>query len=233
MRLKWFTAFIIGFIFQALEIKAQKHEKNGWLFILHKQKLAKRINLLTDVQVRSADNLDYVATLLLRSAASYQFNKHHAGALGYAYVADWKEENERKVYQDENRIFEQYLLEFKTNKIEWTGRFRLEQRFTGQKHDRNFSQRTRAFVSALIPLIRRVEFNKGPYCLLQNEFFLNVQHKEKTNGHSFDQNRLYGGLGYKHSKKLKTELGYMYRRKQNLLSYNNNHIVQVMISSSL
>lgn len=233
MKLKCSLVLIIYFTFLGLASKAQKHETNGWLFILHKQKLAKKVNLVTDIQVRSAADLDYVATLLLRSAFSYQFNKHHAAALGYAYTADWKKDNEKKTYEDDHRIFEQYLLELKSNKIEWTGRFRLEQRFTGQKHHRKFSQRTRALVSALIPLIKGTTFDKGPYMLLQNEVFFNVQNKENTSNHFFDQNRLYGGFGYKYSKKLKTELGYMYRRKQNIQTYNNHHIVQLMISSSL
>ncbi len=60
-------------------------------------------------------------------------------------------------------------------------------------------------------LTKTPEFSKGWYAGIQNEVFLNAQNKENINDSFFDQNRVYAGLGYRFSKKIDLEAGYMYR----------------------
>ncbi|MEJ7769442.1 MAG: DUF2490 domain-containing protein [Chitinophagaceae bacterium] len=227
-----FSLYMGYFIFSYLTAHTQKNETNGWFVIFNKKKLAQRFNLLTDIQFRSTEKVEHLATLLLRTAVSYQINKKHSGALGYVYVGDWAEKAGERENDFENRIFEQYMVELKSNKKEFIGRFRLEQRFTGQRQITQFSQRSRVMVNAMLPLANGVTFKKGPYILIQDEIFVNVQHKQRTNNRFFDQNRLYGGLGYKYSSTVKSEFGYMFRRKQNEQDYINNHIFQITLSTS-
>jgi len=131
----------------------------------------------------------------------------------------------------EHRVYEQYLYNFKLKKVEMNVRARLEQRFI-REDGIAFSQRARAFISAQIPLVANADFSKGLYAAVQNELFVNVQHKDLVNHHLFDQNRPYGSIGYRWSKKIDTEVGYMYWfQKEDDGDYRRN-IIQLMVTTS-
>lgn len=210
-----------------------KTENAGWVFITHTQNLSKKIKALADVQVRTGDQFIHFETLLLRGALGYTINKEQSAALGYAHKADWTKEDGALTRSSENRIYEQYLFETKFKRTQATLRLRQEQRFVKETDDYQFSQRSRVFLSFQIPLAANADFSQGLYTTIQNEVFLNTQHKEKVNNSFFDQNRLFISLGYRWSKKIDTEIGYMYwlqREAQNDASAN---IFQLMITTKL
>ncbi len=213
--------------------QAQTPETTGWFFLSHTQKVAKRWDILFDGQLRSAHRLLHVNTLLLRSAVNYNFNKNHSAALGYAFKGDWEHDGKSAKYQPENRVYEQYLYSTKLLKAELTGRFRLEQRFVREEDKYQFSQRARGFVALQIPLFANQDFSRGTYLNLQNELFVNVDHKDRVNNAFFDQNRLLGSAGYRLSKKMDAELGLMLWRQLEEDGYNTTHVVQLMITTSL
>jgi len=210
---------------------AQKHETQGWIFITHQQTLSSKFNLLADVQLRTADKYAYLNTLLLRTGLSYNINKKHSIALGYAYKGDWEHEETGTAYTLENRIFQQYLYSFKIRNTEISARARLEQRWINEEST-HFSQRARAFISAQIPLIADTGFTKGLYTGIQNELFLNVQHKQRVNQSVFDQNRSFVSLGYRWSKKVDTEFGYMYWFQKEMDDSYRRHILQLTVTTS-
>jgi hypothetical protein len=181
--------------------------------------------------MRSANRFSYFNTLLLRSALSYNFNKKHSAAVGYAYKGDWEQEAGETTYTLENRIYQQYLYHFNFHKTEVTLRARHEQRWIKEENT-SFSQRTRAFISLQIPLLADTGFNKGLYTTWQNEIFLNTQHKERVNDRLFDQNRTYISLGYRWSKKIDTEFGYMYWFQKETDGDYRRNILQLMITTS-
>lgn len=216
-----------------IPIKAHGQVENvGWFFLTHTQKVSPKFDVLADVQLRSADRLDYFSTLLLRTALKYNFNKKHSLALGYAYKGDWLHEDGERTYSPENRIYQQYLYDFKAGKTELNARFRQEQRFVKEDGAVNFSQRLRAFFSAQIPLLADTGFNRGLYTGIQNEIFLNVQNKGKVNGSVFDQNRSFLSLGYRWSKKIDTEFGYMHWYQKELDGNTKTNIWQLMLTTS-
>ncbi|UEG52223.1 DUF2490 domain-containing protein [Mucilaginibacter daejeonensis] len=209
----------------------QSVQNQGWLFINHKQQLDQHFDLLTDVQLRSADRYDYLTTVLLRTGISYNFNKKHSAALGYAYKYD--QELMDGVYDRsyENRIFEQYLFNFKIRRTEMMFRARLEQRWLDEQTI-HFAQRGRAFLSAQIPLIADSAFTKGMYAGVQDEIFLNLQGKKQVNNSTFDQNRAFVSLGYRWSKKIDTEIGYMYWLQRTDEANVKTNVLQLMITTS-
>jgi len=210
---------------------AQLTETKGWFFLSHTQKISKKFDLLADAQLRSANRLSYLNTLLLRAAANYKFNDKHAVALGYANKRDWEREDQGTSITVENRIYEQYLFSFKYDHTEFTLRARLEQRWI--KDDGvNFSQRSRAFISAQIPLIADTAFTRGLYTGIQNELFLNVQHKQRVNNRLFDQNRSFISLGYRWNKKVDTEIGYQYWYQKEMENAYRRNVLQVMITTN-
>jgi hypothetical protein len=224
----------LTFMFLLFNLTAynQTRENGGWFFLSHTQKLTDKFDLLADVQLRSANHYDYLSTLLLRGALQYHLNDHHAVAAGYAYKGDWEEEQEDKQYKFENRIYEQYAYEFKLKKTEMMVRARLEQRFIKEEAT-VFSQRGRILISAQVPLIANSDFTKGLYGNLQDELFMNLQNKDKVNHSFLDQNRPFISLGYRWSKKIDTEIGYMqWLQREDDGDYRRN-IVQLMVTTNL
>jgi len=216
-----------------ISVYSQSQQNSGWLFISHTQQLTKRFDALADVQVRSGDRLAQFKTLLLRGGVRYNFNKKHSVATGYTYKGDWTYEESKRSYSPENRIFEQYLLNTKISRNEFTFQYRQEQRFVKDMGKNQFSQRSRAFVSFQFPLVANVDFSKGLYTTLQDEIFLNTQHKERVNNSLFDQNRPFVSVGYRWSKKLDTEIGYMYWLKRETEGDVQTSVFQVMITTQL
>ncbi|MBS7563484.1 DUF2490 domain-containing protein [Mucilaginibacter sp. Bleaf8] len=221
---------VLLFLFNALLGHAQLTQNMGWLFITHQQKVNSKVNVLADVQLRSANRYAYLTTLLLRSGLSYQLTNNHSVALGYAYKGDWDHEGTGTAYTLENRIFEQYLYKFSIGKTELNARARLEQRWVKEEVVK-FSQRARAFVSAQIPLFTDTAFTRGWYAGIQNELFVNIQHKERVNGYFFDQNRSMVSVGYRWSKKIDTELGYLYWYQRETDNAFRRNVVQLMITT--
>lgn len=223
---------IVLFCIIALNTAAQT-ENTGWLFISYTQKVSEKFDVLADFQLRSSDQLSDFSALLFRTALNYNINKKHAVALGYAFLGK-REENEMevKVFNPEHRIYEQYLFNFNTKRTEWTLRFRLEQRFINQEKQTDFSQRARGFLAAQIPLIANADFSKGIYTGIQNELFLTVQNKNKVNGRMFDQNRSFASLGYRWSKKIDTEFGYLFWSQKDDEGYAKTNVWQLMITTN-
>lgn len=215
----------------ALPVVAQQHERNGWLYLNHTQKLSEKIKLLADIQGRSADKYKYWNGLLLRAALSYAVSKNGDVGAGYAYFGEWEEEEQQKTYSREHRIFEQYQHQLKFARKTLNLRGRLEQRFKKDEGIK-FSQRLRAYASLQAPLIANEDFSKGMYVKLQDEIFFNVQHKENVNGSLFDQHRPYIAVGYRASKKLDVELGYIrLQQKEDEGTFIRN-TMQLMITTS-
>lgn len=208
-------------------------QQNGaWFFLSHTQKLNKKFSILADVQLRSTDQLTYLSTLLLRTALSYHLNKNQAFALGVAHKGDWEVEEGGKRYLPEQRIFQQYLQNFKLERMEMMIRGRLEQRFV-KDSGYQFSQRARLLLSAQIPLLADKDFTRGIYANLQDEVFLNVQNRENVNGSFLDQNRPYISAGYRLSKKMDIEFGYTRWLQREDTGDKTAHIMQLMITTNL
>lgn len=210
----------------------QSVEYNGWLFWSHQQKLSERWQFSADIQVRSADKLDYINTLLIRPGIGYKLTDNQTLTFGYTYFGTWETKHDRKIYEPENRIFEQYQIENEIQRTELTNRFRYEQRFISQQNGNVFAQRFRYYINAQIPLFVNPLFTKGLYLAVQNELFLNVQGKDKINNHFFDQNRIYAGPGYRLNEKTDLEAGYMFRYQIDKETNLQNNILQISLKTS-
>jgi len=220
---------ILGF---TQDLHAQTEDNNAWFFISHTQKISNKFDILADMQWRSSAHFTYLSSLLLRTALSYNFNKNQSVALGYAHKGDWEVENAQKMYFPEHRIYEQYLHNFKWQRIEMMIRGRLEQRFVKDEVFQ-FSQRSRVLLSAQIPLVTNQDFTRGIYANLQDEVFLNVQYKDHVNGSFFDQNRPYISGGYRFNKSLDIELGYTRWLQREKEGDQTTHVMQLMLTTNL
>ena len=233
MHFKKQLVFLFLFVSNAMAGTAQtKTERAGWLFLSARQKLNSKWSVSADLQARSTDQFRQLTVVLLRPGLVYNITEKQSATLGYTYFGTWDHEADNTAYMPEHRIWEQYQIDNTWGKVKITNRFRLEQRFI-QKEQDVFSQRFRYSIRNLIPLSSAKDFLKGPYLVAQNEIFFNVQNKNVINQKIFDQNRLYGAVGYRLSKQWDLEAGYMYRYQIEDENNRVSHILQLALYADL
>lgn len=213
------TLFFVTFVVSA----QTKHENTAWLFLLNSTKFNEKWGLHLDVQVRSTDNWEGVKNVLFRPGLTYYINKQQNVTAGYLLAST--DNGIKTTY--EQRIWEQYILTHKISSVFATHRFRLEQRFLANG---DFSQRFRYFIRLIQPLQKTEQaFTKGAFLALQNEVFLNIQNKELINNSLFDQNRLYLAAGYRFSKKVDLEAGYLNQAINGRTQNTVNNVAQLAL----
>ncbi|WP_316830849.1 DUF2490 domain-containing protein [Pedobacter aquatilis] len=208
-----------------------QYQNTGWFMFLNNTKFNKKWGLQFDLQVRSADDWKYVRNTLVRPAVQYFINDKHNVALGYLWQTTQNQFNgSPNTFLHEHRIFEQYIYTHKLGSVFASHRFRVEQRFIERANEDVFSQRFRYFFRLIQPLQKKeASFTNGPFLALQNELFLNLQNNAKINNSVFDQNRLYLAAGYRFSKKIDLEAGYMNQAVKNTSNHTNNSIIQLAV----
>ncbi|MFW0716459.1 DUF2490 domain-containing protein [Pedobacter sp. N23S346] len=228
---KIFLTFLLFSIFLG-KLSAQTQRQNsGWFMFLNNTKFNEKWGLQFDLQVRSADDWGHVRNTLVRPALQYFINGKSNVALGYLWQATQNQPIDApNFFLHEHRIFEQYIYNHKLKSIFASHRFRVEQRFIGRANEDVFTQRFRYFFRLIQPLKKtEAAFTNGAFVALQNEVFLNLQNKDKLNNSVFDQNRIYLAAGYRFSRKIDIEVGYMNQAIKNVSNHTNNNIVQLAL----
>lgn len=183
-------------------VKAQDSNLGNWLIYIGNKKLDNGWNIHNEVQYRNYDAVGDLEQLLLRTGLGYNLTENNNNLLlGYGYILseNYVGETDEKASVNEHRIFQQFTTKQKIGVVGLSHRYRFEQRFV----EDDFKMRFRYFLGLNIPLQYKEDGENPLYFSAYNEIFLN------TKSSIFDRNRLYGGLGYKFSKNLKLELGYM------------------------
>lgn len=229
MKVKILFLIVLGSL--SFSAFSQTKEQSAWLAWFNSAKLSDKWGLHLDAQLRSSDDIKYAKNLLVRPGLTYFIDSKQNLTAGYAYVATFDNPD---ISTDKNltehRIWEQYVRTYKIKNMPVTHRFRLEQRFIERPSEDVFSQRLRYFARMIIPITKdSTAFTKGLFVGLQNEIFLNLQNKNKLNGHLFDQNRAYLSLGYRLSKKIDIEAGYLNQAIKGASSNTVNHVGQIAL----
>ncbi|RZK21020.1 MAG: DUF2490 domain-containing protein [Pedobacter sp.] len=233
--------------FMALgKLSAQtQYQNSGWFMFVNNTKFNEKWGLHLDFQLRSSDDIKHVRNMLFRPGITYYINSKQNITLGYLLTQTYNPEFDLiDVSPDiilnrtanEHRIWEQYILNHKIKSVFASHRLRLEQRFIERSlvqpgsDEHIFAQRFRYFFRLIQPLQKaEASFDKGAFVALQNEVFLNFQNKDKLNNSVFDQNRLYLAAGYRFSKKVDLEVGYMNQAIKTTIGHTNNSIVQLAV----
>lgn len=220
------------FLFIALTGTAQKQIQNsGWLTLVNNTKFNAKWGAALDFQVRSADNWSYVRNVLIRPGITYYFNGSTNATVGYLYAPTRTETLSGNFTLLEQRIWQQVVYNHKIKSSFATHRVRLEQRFMETNSGGDiFAQRLRYFFRVIKPLEGYKEsFDKGVFLALQNELFFNIQNKDQLNKSLFDQNRFYIAAGYRVSKKLDIEAGYLNQYTNGITTNTSNRVAQLAI----
>ncbi len=206
-------------------------QNSGWLALINNTKIKDKWGFSLDAQVRSSDNWEYVRNVLVRPGISYAINSRNVVSAGYLWASTETKSGTANSMLVEQRIWEQYVLSHRLKATFVSHRFRLEQRFIEQANgDEVFAQRLRYFIRLVQPLQGKTEvFDKGLFFALQNELFFNIQNKELLNNSLFDQNRFMIALGYRASKKLDIEAGYLNQYINGIGRNTSNRVVQLAV----
>lgn len=179
-----------------VETDAQEQGPGNWLIYIGSKQLNSKWNLHHEIQYRNYNTLGDLEQLLIRTGLGYNIGSRSNVLLGYGYInsENFTGNVNDQFTVEEHRIFQQFITKQNIGSVSVQHRYRFEQRWI----ESNFRTRFRYFLSLNIP------FRSSKYYLsAYNEIFLN------GDGNVFDRNRVYGGLGYKLSKGIKLELGYM------------------------
>lgn len=215
---------------------------SGWLASFNAFQLDRHFSLHFDAQLRSTDQWAQLGTVLLRPGLTYRPNKNWVLTAGYAAVFGRRNLNGLSSLLTEHRIWQQVFLNTGSRRITVSQRLRFEERFLPQpvvinnelkaaRHDHAY--RLRYFLRSLVPLTGSNRFTQGLFLALQNEIFLNTGDKTAVNGKAFDQNRLYGAIGYRFRGKMDLEAGYLNQYTVTRSSFLNNHILQLAVYKRL
>ena len=238
--------FIVSFLFQSLLAQAQTRthafNNNAWLMYFGNHKFSSQMGLHAEVQWRRSNIFSENQQLLLRTGLDFYAKPDFRFTIGYGFV-ETHPYGEFAVQHafPEHRIWQQLLVQQDLGKVKLAHRYRLEQRMignasTGQFENGRYENRMRYMAKATLNITN----GKHPiFAALYDELFINFG---KDVGYNiFDQNRLYGAVGYSISPNLKMELGYLYQVVQlrNLDGTSlqnrieNNHTLQIALFSNM
>jgi hypothetical protein len=200
-----------------------------WTTSNNRISLSNKLTLQLDANMRSTHKLSHIQTILIWPGLIYHVSNQLNIAAGYCLLDSRQEIDVYSGYTRENQMWEQLIythaLKLGSGLQQRAGnilhRLRYEQRFipgtvlknnTVKAQGSDFVTRFRYMLRGAIPLrATPVAFEKGAYVAMQDEVMLNISGQQHVNGKVLDQNRTYVATGYRFSKKVDIELGYMYR----------------------
>lgn len=193
---------IVFSIVLPMSLTAQQSDFGNWLIYFGNKKVNDNWNIHHEVQYRNYNFIGDTEQLLLRAGLGYNLTeKNNNLLLGYGFIhsQNYLDTAELKSEVNEHRIYQQFITTQNFGRLSIQHRYRIEERFVEDL----FKMRFRYFLAAKIALNNPIIEDKTLYFSAYNEIFVGTQNQ------FFDRNRLYGGLGFAFTKKLKLEAGYM------------------------
>lgn len=197
------TAVTIIAILCIWNLKSQENGEDklgSWFMLFAKHKVSEKFSIHSEVQYRTYEFSSNFNQLLLRTGINYHFSEKAYTTLGYGYIPTDGTfvENEGEKNSIEHRIYEELSYKTSLGKFDLDHRYRLEHRFLNIPNSGNDTQhRVRYLLRVTYPL------DENWFLTAYDEVFLNLQEP------IFGQNRLYAALGYKFSKNISTQIGYL------------------------
>lgn len=202
MRYKHLNVFLVLFLLFPASVLAQDSKLGNWWIYFGNIQINQKWNWHHEVQYRNYNFIGDLEQLLLRTGIGYNLTENNNNVLlGYGFILseNYMDDSDSKEQTNEHRVYQQFITKQKFGRVSLQHRYRFEQRWIGS----DFKMRLRYFLGLNIALTNPVMEDNTLYLSGYNEIFLN------TTSPVFDRNRIYGGLGYKWSKAVRMELGYM------------------------
>jgi hypothetical protein len=204
-------------VFLPITAFGQRSDFGNWLIYFGDKKINQKFNWHHEVQYRNFNFIGDTDQLLLRSGLGYNITENNNNIhLGYAFIYNepYLINTDQKTNFNEHRVYQQFITRQSFGRFNLMHRYRFEQRF----FEDDFRLRLRYFLSFNVALNKAQMGDKTIYLSAYNEIFIN------TEQNYFDRNRLYGGIGYRLSSKLRFEIGVL-NQAINSMSRNQLKII--------
>lgn len=216
-KLKFITIILLFVNNGILAQNTEQDDLGAWYMYFFNTKFKEsQFGIQGDIQYRNWNILGDMEQLLLRTGLTYTpKNTNVVVTVGFANITTGTlgESNETV---NENRVYQEALLPQKIgNRIYFTHRFRYEQRFV---ENQDFRTRFRYNLFINIPINKKELTKNAIYTAFYNELFINGE-KDIGNNRTvnyFDRNRLYLGLGYALTDKIRIQTGWMKQTTDNI-----------------
>lgn len=188
-----------------------KEDKLGsWWMYFGTHHLNEKYSIHYETQLRHYELGTNFFQLLPRIGLNYKIDDNSMVTAGYAWIPTQPnlDEGFDGDLVTENRIWQQFILRNKINNIKFRHRYRLEQRWVKQNDITSYKNRARYMLSAKVPLSK--DESSPLFLFIYDEIFLHID------DNPFNQNRLYGALGYNVNKNMNIQAGYLRHRNGDL-----------------
>lgn len=206
-----------------------------WIGYYTKFRVGARSYYYGEYHIRRKNFAEDMSKLYLRFGFTYLFTKKFEVTGGIATPLSWAPDQENPDYDKvipEFRFWEQVLLVDKLYHAKLYHQFRFEQRWKrdyekGSPYELTYRWRYR--FTAYVPLSNKHLTPGTWFAAAYNEIFLQSGPSIKYD--IFEDNRLYGGIGYILNKNIQLQMGYMWSFKHDgsPYEYKNTHILRFSI----
>lgn len=245
--------YLYVFLLCGVFVFAQNNRLNtnsqiGWYNLFTTTKLNDAFSIHAEYQWRRDELISHWQQGLLRLGVNYHVKPNILFRLGYAWIETYNYGeipiNALGFDFTEHRIFQVAQISHKEGKLDFSHRFKLEQRFVGRYNDA-FDDREDAF-----PLLHRARYMfrvqlplkgntiavKTPYVAFYDEIFIGFG--ENVGANIFDQNRIGLMLGYRLHSNFRIEGGFLNQivqfgrtiENRNIFQYNNGFILNTYLN---
>lgn len=195
------------------------NESAAWLAYTGIHPISRTWRVQLEAQLRQTELASQPAQRLYRTALLKQLTPVARIGLGYAHAHTYPPEEfvANPVPFLEHRTYQQFDLRQTTGPIMWDNRYRIEQRWierlatvgpgTGRRTGWTYTNRARYMLKATVAPGGGPPGRHEPYLVASDELFVNWGGSVRSN--VFDQNRLFGGVGYRIASTFGVELGYL------------------------
>lgn len=196
-------AFIL-FLFCPFLLIGQKNSYSTWIGVQYPVSISTKWQWHNDAGFRTISISGHPSQMLYRTGVRRLVNNHFSYALGgalfFTRTTNFKENDE---FGTEQRIWEEALLQKKiNNKLQWTNRFRLEQRWFMQTDDKNAFFASRFRIKTLLSK----EITEKLSIQLADEYMAQYDLGKLK----FNQNRVQLLTNISLNKKFSLQVGYMF-----------------------
>lgn len=173
-----------------------------------------------ELQTRSIEEFSKPDYYEVKGGIGYNIDKNNQPFIGIGRYGTYKDS---KFYQEEFRVWLQYIFSQKLGKIKIDHRGRAEKRFYyyPQKGTTDNTSRFRYRMALTLPINKeKVEANTL-FVNAFNEIFLG------PNAPTFKRNRFFSGIGYQFNDYVNTNLGYVWQREFATSGNRNLHFLYI------
>ena len=211
MDMKIINIIIACLVIPMTMMSQTKEDKLGsWWMYFGTHHLNEKYSIHYETQLRHYEIGNNFFQLLPRVGLNYKIDDNSMVTAGYAWIPTQTtlDEGFSGELVTENRIWQQFILRNKINNIKIRHRYRLEQRWVKNEDVTSYKNRARYMLSVNIPL-KKSEAS-ALFLFLYDEVFLHLD------DNPFNQNRLYGALGYNVNDNMNIQIGYLRHRNGSL-----------------